>query len=141
MSDKVHFVKQTQREYDSSLKHSPSTLYFTTDTNKMYLGDNEIGGGNSSEFVVMYAYDRWGDPQWTSTKSVAELDSAYAQGKSIKAIIDYNGYVYTVCDMKYTGDVDDYSFSFSFIDNTQPVIGILTHRIYHGEEEIMFEID
>lgn len=44
MNNKVNFLRGTATEYESSIKDN-DTFYYTTDTEKLYLGDKEITGG------------------------------------------------------------------------------------------------
>lgn len=51
---KVHFVELLQEEYDNSVAHSASTLYYCSDTKKVYKGDVMYGAGGNNDFVVTY---------------------------------------------------------------------------------------
>ena len=44
MNNKVNFLRGTSAEYESSIKDN-DTFYYTTDTEKLYLGNKEITGG------------------------------------------------------------------------------------------------
>ena len=44
MNNKVNFLRGTATEYESSIKDN-DTFYYTTDTEKLYLGNKEITGG------------------------------------------------------------------------------------------------
>ena len=44
MNNKVNFLRGTSAEYESSIKDN-DTFYYTTDTEKLYLGDKEITDG------------------------------------------------------------------------------------------------
>ena len=44
MNNKVNFLRGTATEYEASTKDN-DTFYYTTDTEKLYLGDKEITGG------------------------------------------------------------------------------------------------
>ena len=44
MNNKVNFLRGTSNEYESSIKDN-DTFYYTTDTEKLYLGNKEITGG------------------------------------------------------------------------------------------------
>ena len=45
MNNKVNFLRGTATEYESSIKDN-DTFYYTTDTEKLYLGNKEITGGS-----------------------------------------------------------------------------------------------
>lgn len=49
--DKVEFYKYSQSEYDSTTK-STNSLYFTTDTHRIYKGDNLYGTAEQSDWNV-----------------------------------------------------------------------------------------
>ena len=44
MDNKVNFLRGTSAEYEVSTKDN-DTFYYTTDTKKLYLGENEVGNG------------------------------------------------------------------------------------------------
>lgn len=44
MDNKVKFLRGTATEYEASTKDN-DTFYYTTDTKKLYLGENEVGNG------------------------------------------------------------------------------------------------
>ena len=44
MNNKVNFLRGTSAEYEAKTKDN-DTFYYTTDTKKLYLGENEVGNG------------------------------------------------------------------------------------------------
>lgn len=81
---KVHFVELLQEEYDNSVAHSASTLYYCSDTKKVYKGDVMYGAGGNNDFVVTYTED---NGTITADKTFEEIKAAYNTGKHISAFL------------------------------------------------------
>lgn len=97
---KVHFVELMQEEYDKSVAHSASTLYYCQDTKKMYKGDLEYGASGNNDFVVNYTVN---DGIITADKPLSEIKAAYDAGKHISAF--FNGCEYTVANTPTTSNI------------------------------------
>ena len=131
---KVHFVEQTQAEYDTSLAHSSSTIYFCTDTKKIYKGDDEYcassGGGN---FVVTYTEN---SGTYTADKTYAEISAAIEAGKNISAVCDKSYFEL----VEYAAADDTVIFvGFDVGSSQTPTILRIYHYVSNNEDEISFD--
>lgn len=74
MGTQVKFVETTQTNYDSATKDSGS-LYFTSDTKRLYKGSNLV----SSDLTPIYDGNGQRFSSWTITRDSIDITSSVAQ--------------------------------------------------------------